>query len=145
MNSEPELEDSCNLLWKNFKEPPITPPPPNSPKGNTHSITGQQSKLPVFVRTVNLAEHIARLARPCDYVVLKMDVEGAEWPILHSMVDSGFPQRQLIDELLCEWHYWVLAENRGDLDFVPDAAEKRRINVAFQKHGTYVPNYETAK
>merc|ERR1719321_1852257 len=56
----------------------------------------------VTVPTVNVIQLIAENTIPQDYVVVKMDIEGAEWDILPCLADS--PAASLIDTLYLENH-----------------------------------------
>jgi hypothetical protein len=65
---------------------------------------------------------------PNDYVVLKLDIEGAEYPVLESMLDSSLA---LVDELTVEFHW-----RRLDL---PDMKERhQRLDLAIKQRGIEV-------
>lgn len=55
------------------------------------------------VRSLDLADWLMKTVNPDDYVVMKMDVGGAEFQILSKMLRSG--AICLIDELFLECHY----------------------------------------
>ena len=60
---------------------------------------------PVDVPCVDFSRLLAE-RRPDDDVVVKMDVEGAEFPILRRLTDRGTIRR--IRRLYIEWHDWLL-------------------------------------
>ena len=53
---------------------------------------------------VDLADYIAQSFLPEDYVIVKLDVEGAEYDILHHLIQTGALYR--IKELYVEYHWW---------------------------------------
>lgn len=57
----------------------------------------------ITVKTVDLSGFLKARFTPDDHVVLKCDIEGKEYDVLPSLVDSG--AIHLVDELFCEWHY----------------------------------------
>lgn len=59
-------------------------------------------KTPVTVPTVNIVKLLYETTIPGDYVILKMDIEGAEWDILPCL--SKTPVAQLVDRLMLEMH-----------------------------------------
>lgn len=56
----------------------------------------------VTVPTVNIMKVLYETAIPIDYVILKMDIEGAEWDILPCVSNWNSPN--LMDRLLVEMH-----------------------------------------
>jgi FkbM family methyltransferase len=56
----------------------------------------------VTVPTVDLSAWIINNTSQQDYVILKMDVEGAEYDVLEKIIDTG--AIDLIDRLYIEWH-----------------------------------------
>ncbi|BBN11094.1 hypothetical protein MPTK1_5g08990 [Marchantia polymorpha subsp. ruderalis] len=56
------------------------------------------------VNITRFMKHELKL-KPEDTVIVKMDIEGAEWPILREWIqDPDMPK--LVDELFVELHYW---------------------------------------
>ena len=53
-------------------------------------------------------------------ITIKMDIEGAKYPVLEDMIDTG--AIDLVDDLFCEWH----------LDRFPDIPEARHLAVVNQ-------------
>ena len=59
------------------------------------------------VPTVPFSDFLFQRAAPEDFVVVKLDIEGAEWMVLEDMAKSG--ALSLVDELFIECHHgeWV--------------------------------------
>ena len=51
---------------------------------------------------------------PEDEIILKMDIEGAEYEVLHKMIDDG--TIDFIDRLHIEFHWHKIGLDRGDHD-----------------------------
>lgn len=66
-------------------------------------ITGDIAKIPTPVRSCNLPKFIREIPEVDDFVVLKLNVEGSEYPILREMLDTGIIPR--INRLFVRWHY----------------------------------------
>jgi FkbM family methyltransferase len=64
-----------------------------------YAITYENS---VDVRTFDTARWLREHVRDEDEVIVKMDIEGAEYQVLRHLLDSG--DLHLIDELRCEFH-----------------------------------------
>ena len=73
-------------------------------KGEAVNYThlGDDSFPPVAVRTVDIVTWLRRSFRPCDLVLVKMDVEGAEHDIIPALIHSG--AHNLVDILAWECH-----------------------------------------
>lgn len=56
-----------------------------------------------IVECIDLSNWIVNTFTDQDYIVLKMDIEGAEYPILQKMIDMK--SIHMIDEIFIEWHY----------------------------------------
>jgi FkbM family methyltransferase len=57
---------------------------------------------PNHVPALDLSSWLLRNVQPADYVVMKMDIEGAEYAVLERMLAEG--AMALVDVLRCEWH-----------------------------------------
>lgn len=70
------------------------------------SIYQRPGSTTVEVSVFDLAGFLRSATVQSDYVVVKLDVEGGEYDILHALVDdSGRPRAcKLVDVLLVEWH-----------------------------------------
>jgi len=67
-----------------------------------HVDTKRSGHVQVTVPTVNILKMLHETTIPGDYVILKMDIEGAEWDVLPCLANS--PVASLIDRLLVEVH-----------------------------------------
>lgn len=83
---------------------------PTHPHGSATLVDGKshwnryRKGQPLQVATQAFAQWFAALAlAPCDYVVLKIDIEGAEHAILRHLLDSS-SHACAVDEWLIEWH-----------------------------------------
>lgn len=69
--------------------------------------------IPVTVPMVNLLRVLKENYKPEDYVILKIDVEGLEYPILRQILLEGLAR--YVDEIYCEFHAvtadWVHKES----------------------------------
>merc|ERR1719446_504955 len=65
-----------------------------------HDDVKKSGKQAVTVPTVNIMKLLYETATPQDYVILKMDIEGAEWDIMPCLAES--PAASLIDRMLVE-------------------------------------------
>ena len=56
---------------------------------------------PRTVKTINFSDFLLNFDED-DYIVVKLDIEGAEYEVIESILDSGTITR--INELFIEWH-----------------------------------------
>jgi FkbM family methyltransferase len=82
-------------------------------------------KIFYSVDSVDFSLLVQRLSRPDDYIVIKMDIEGAEYKVLRKMLADGI--FRLIDEIYIEFH------ERFVLDESPEA--NRALMEAIEKQG----------
>jgi FkbM family methyltransferase len=73
-----------------------------------------------------------------DEVILKIDIEGAEIPLLKHMVDAG-DEICTIDHFLIEWHSWMLADPKSQGE--TEAYEKDFINKTFTEKCGFTPTF----
>eukprot|EP00930_Biecheleria_cincta_P075313 TRINITY_DN6247_c0_g1_i1.p1 TRINITY_DN6247_c0_g1~~TRINITY_DN6247_c0_g1_i1.p1 ORF type:complete len:252 (+),score=54.50 TRINITY_DN6247_c0_g1_i1:35-790(+) len=66
-----------------------------------HSFTGSKQYT---VDTVSVNKLITENTIPGDWVVLKVDIEGAEYEVIPCLAKS--PSAQLVDDLYLEEHFW---------------------------------------
>ncbi len=72
---------------------------------------------PVSVPAIDFSAWLHRTVAPDDQVVVKMDIEGAEYPVLRKLLSDGTIGR--LSVLYIEWHYDRFpAMNRADHDQV---------------------------
>jgi FkbM family methyltransferase len=75
---------------------------------------------PVPVPAIDFSSWLRRTVTPDDHVVVKMDIEGAEYPVLNKLLADG--TIGLISVLYIEWHHDRFpAMNRADHDRVVNA------------------------
>ncbi|CCO20775.1 predicted protein [Bathycoccus prasinos] len=60
------------------------------------------------VRAINFSEYLLRHVNPRDFVVMKMDIEGAEYNVVPHMLSNGV--FNLIDEFFLEGHTMTLSK-----------------------------------
>lgn len=65
---------------------------------------------PVVVECIDFSRWIQRNFRRRDHLVVKMDIEGAEYPVLEKMIADG--TIDYVTELIVEFH-WQMNENIG--------------------------------
>jgi FkbM family methyltransferase len=66
-------------------------------------ITGElDKKNPLLVDTLDFSKWIIENLSIEDYIILKMDIEGAEYKVISKMIKDG--SFSYIDELYIEWH-----------------------------------------
>lgn len=77
----------------------------------------------VEVEVVDFTEFIRKNFEPDDYVIVKLDVEGAEYDIIPKLMESGVIN--FLDELYIEWHD----------EFFPDrASEGEKLRQQLKKY-----------
>ena len=66
--------------------------------------SGQLDKShPIVVETLDFSEWILKNLSKDDFIILKMDIEGAEYQVIPKMLDDG--SFDYINELWIEWHW----------------------------------------
>lgn len=106
-----------------------------SSMSSNHPDVVNSGKTKVTVPTVNLNKILVENTIPGDYVLVKMDVEGAEYDILPCLANS--PSVSLMDALYMEQHdpSWGLSgTTKGAMEEV-----KKKL----QSRGIYVPAYDS--
>ena len=90
-------------------------------------------KLPAF----DLSDWIKTTFTNGEYLILKLDIEGAEYPVLKKMIDDG--TINMISELWGEWHDMKIT----DPDIKQTAQEiyeyLKANNIEFKQWETYIP------
>ena len=56
----------------------------------------------VLVETIDFSKFLSENATSDDFVVVKMDIEGAEFDVLPSLIENG--TYKLINDFYCEFH-----------------------------------------
>jgi len=66
--------------------------------------TGEiDKKHPIEVRTIDLNQFLIDTFQPTDYLMINMDIEGAEYEVLGRMIDGS--AIDMISSLTVEWHW----------------------------------------
>lgn len=85
------------------------------------------------VRVVDVASWIARSFTLSDFVILKVDIEGAEFELLEQMVTEG--TMPIVDVLSIECHPWVQGKDCGRLrTSIARAAPALKVLVEGKDH-----------
>jgi FkbM family methyltransferase len=83
---------------------------------------------PVDVQMVDLASYILENFEPQDYLVLKLDVQGAEYQLVPHLISTG--AIALLDEIHVEWHDYLFEDTSIEID-----APKVLLQEAVREHG----------
>jgi len=95
----------------------------------------KSGKQKVTVPTVNVVQLIAESVSPADWVMLKVDIEGAEYDVVPCL--SHFTGANLVDRMFLEEHTWFKTGSaNGPAEMV---AAKQRLQAA----GVDIPQYFT--
>jgi len=89
----------------------------------------------VTVPTVNVMQLISENVSPADWVILKVDIEGAEYDVIPTL--AQFSKANLVDIIFLEEHGWLA----GNSVYTPQqyAASK----VALKNAGIAIPDYHS--
>lgn len=82
---------------------------------------------PVKVRTIDLSQWVRRHTSWLDYLILKLDVEGAEYDILEKMVRDRTIRR--IKHLFVEWHWQRVGITEDRHRKLLDALRRQRLPI----------------
>jgi len=77
-----------------------------SPAGSTllkDKTTWNVSQTPIKIESVDLSRWIATEFTIDDFIVMKMNIEGAEYRVLRNMLSDG--TLAMIDKLYVSWHF----------------------------------------
>lgn len=104
-----------------------------SSMSSEHPDAVRSGKQKVTVPTLNVAELIAENVIPGDWVMLKVDIEGAEYDVVPCLAQS--PKAKLVDRMYLEEHTWI---NTGSKNGPPQmAAAKQQLKA----DGVDIPDY----
>jgi FkbM family methyltransferase len=70
--------------------------------GNTKNQSAIDYESPVRVEAIDFSSWLGKNFVPEDYLIVKMDIEGAEYDVLEKIISDGY--LRLIDELIVEFH-----------------------------------------
>jgi FkbM family methyltransferase len=106
-----------------------------SSMSSKHPDVVNSGKKKVTVNTVNLMRLLYEETIPGDYVMVKMDIEGAEYDIIPCLADS--PSVALMDALYMESHdiSFGLAGNSVEV--------WNKAKNTLKEHGVYMPAYNS--
>ena len=80
-------------------------------------VTGNLDKEnPIRVESISLSRFIKENFLPEDNIVLKIDIEGAEYAVLNDLCDTG--AIKYVKSLFGEWHYHKIGMSKVDHDRV---------------------------
>jgi len=101
-----------------------------SSMSENHVDTKRSGLTKVTVPTVNIIKLLTETTIPGDYVILKMDIEGAEWDILPCLAQAQ--AASLVDRLLVEVHpkEWGNAgTTQGDMDVAMATLRSKGVEI----------------
>jgi hypothetical protein len=88
----------------------------------------------VTVETIDLSRWMLENTKTSDYLILKLDVEGAEYDILEKMIRDNAVQR--LNHLFVEWHWNKVAVPRNRHDTVVKELRRQGIPILeWDAHG----------
>lgn len=80
---------------------------------------GQLDKAnPIRVKSIDLSSWLRRNFKQNDYIILKLDIEGAEYQVLEKLCREG--TIHFIDRLFIEWHWFKTG--------IPESVHKKLVN-----------------
>jgi FkbM family methyltransferase len=56
----------------------------------------------IYVESIDFSKFLKSICQPDDFVLVKMDIEGSEFDVIDSLIETG--AYKLIDEFYCEFH-----------------------------------------
>ncbi|KAI8926898.1 hypothetical protein BC831DRAFT_454267 [Entophlyctis helioformis] len=89
----------------------------------------------VNLTTVAISQFLLKNFLPDDFVVVKMDIELAEYAIVPHMADMDVSS--VMDYLFVEWHHWLIKGDDPRIAAVNHAADVLKAG------GTQLPQYNT--
>ena len=78
------------------------------------------------VKCIDFSKYLKKTVNENDYVICKMDIEGAEYDVLGKLIDDN--SIDLIDKIYIEWHNHLLKTNYDTQAFI-DEMKRRNIKV----------------
>jgi FkbM family methyltransferase len=110
----------------------------DKPVGGASNVIGDEWIKPMFVpdeyintssnevECIDFSEFIKNNFDKSDHIVLKLDVEGAEYPILKKMIQDG--TIDYINEMYVEWHQRLLKVDHNESELRKNI-ESRNIKI----------------
>lgn len=90
--------------------------------------TGHLAKVPIQVPAIDFGAWLRRSFRPEDFLLVKLDIEGAEYEVLEQMLRDG--SVELVDEFLIEFHNRKVGISAERDETIVAALRQRGIVVA---------------
>ena len=91
-----------------------------------HYIDNKDLDNTINAKCIDFSEYLKNNITKDDYVVCKMDIEGAEYEVLGKLIDDD--TIDLIDEIYIEWHNHLLKSNYNTQMFI-DEIRRRNIKI----------------
>lgn len=91
---------------------------------------------PIFVETIDFSKWIKNSFSRNDYIILKMDIEGAEYKVISKMLDDN--TFDYMNELWIEWHWNKIKLSEDKHDELVNKISipiKKWCAVKWRKHG----------
>ena len=96
----------------------------------------------VEVACFDLSSWIAETFTEDDYVILKLDIEGAEYEVLNKMIDDG--NMKCINEFWGEWHDMKMDDERTKTLSKKVKSYLNDNNIDFKTWEVHIPTYGKA-
>jgi len=74
----------------------------NQQKAAWNLQSGHRANEEIIIETIDFSQWIKKNFAKKDFIILKMDIEGAEYDVLQKMIDDG--TMNYIDEIMIEFH-----------------------------------------
>lgn len=103
---------ATNIMGNDWKKP--------------HYIKDKDLDKSINVKCINFSNYLKENISKDDYVICKMDIEGAEYDVLGNLIDDD--TIDLIDEIYIEWHNHLLKDNYNTQMFINEISS-RNIKV----------------
>lgn len=91
-----------------------------------HSQESSIKRNEIKVNCINLCEFIINNFKKEDYIVIKLDVEGAEYPILEKMINENIID--FVDVFYIEFHNHMLNETYNE-EFIRKTINDKKIKL----------------
>ena len=109
----------------------LAEPGPTSRGGSTALLGKKTNNIdylhPIAVQSIDFSRWVRKTFRRTDHLIVKMDIEGAEYPVLERMVADG--TIDYIDELIIEFHWERIATMSEERHSALMASLKGRVSI----------------
>lgn len=92
--------------------------------GKSTGEVGQHGTI--RVSCLDLSRWLTQMVKPDDRVFLKLNIEGAEYPVLNKMIEQG--TIALIGELAVEWHFGKIPLKRSKHQRLVQRLKSAKVN-----------------